>query len=846
MAISSENQKGKPDQIGIAIDQCRDLQSWVRTLQKALTVEVDRNFIDVVGRNEHFHEFVSRKIVSRISELLPSDVQQKLKRLSVSYKSYLSMTIQERRRLIIDSRQYLHSLKSFYEQPSDYNPPRLLIEKTINGKVVNNSLLKNQLCLESKLSVIQGVGPKMIEKLAALGLFTVRDIIFYYPRDYVDYSSLKRINNLDPGETVTIVGSVRRCSSFTSPKNSNLSILELHITDCSGRIKVTKFFTGRRHSNISFLKTQERLYPPNTTVAVSGLVKDGKYGRGINDPIIEVLENTNSLVQSKVIGRLLPIYSLTEGLSGDRFRKLIETVLPLTQSIKETLSTERLRHLNFPSRSKALFDIHCPEDSSSLSDARKRLVFDEFLLLQLSLLSKRIEQKKCRTAFVEQPSSKNNLVDKFLSLLPFNLTSAQKRVISEINYDLERPEPMARLIQGDVGSGKTIVAISALLKAVQFGWQGVLMAPTEVLASQHYQTLGKWVSQLEVNIDLLTGSTKASRRKSILTDLSNGASNILVGTHALLEDPVQFARLGLVVVDEQHRFGVHQRNKLISKGLLPHLLSMTATPIPRTLALSLHGDLDVSQIDELPPNRTPIVTRLLNDGQKDSAYQLIRTEVLDGHQAFVVLPLIEESDKLELNSAIDVYHELSTVVFPEFSVGLLHGRMQSTEKQSIIKRFVEGECNILVSTTVIEVGVDVPNASVMLIDNADRFGLAQLHQLRGRVGRGASKSHCILIYKGKNNSAKEKLAVLANSNDGFEISEIDLRLRGPGQFLGTKQSGLPDFVLANLVNDSEILDLARCQAKEILSQDPELVKHVNLKQLMNQQWDALTLNNQLN
>ena len=405
---------------------------------------------------------------------------------------------------------------------------------------------------------------------------------------------------------------------------------------------------------------------------------------------------------------------------------------------------------------------------------------------------------------------------------------------------------MARLVQGDVGSGKTVVAVASLLNAVDAGWQGALMAPTEVLAEQHYRSLCQWLMPLHVSVELLTGSTSKPNRRRMLTDLANGTLRILVGTHALIEDPVDFSRLGLVVVDEQHRFGVRQRNRLLSKGLQPHLLTMTATPIPRTLALSLHGDLDVSQIDELPPGRTPIQTRQIAGSERHDAHELIRKEVEAGQRAYVVLPLVEESEKLDLRSAVDVHRELAEEVFPDLSVGLLHGRLSSADKQSVIQSFSSGDCQVLVSTTVVEVGVDVPEASVMVIDHADRFGLAQLHQLRGRVGRGAAASHCLLVNDSRNALARQRLDVLVHSTDGFEIAEMDLRLRGPGQVLGTRQSGLPDLALASLADDGAVLEEARQEASRLIDLDPGLNRHPVLRQLLENQRLRMTASGQLN
>ena len=530
---------------------------------------------------------------------------------------------------------------------------------------------------------------------------------------------------------------------------------------------------------------------------------------------------------------MLPVYGLTEGLTADRLRNLMRPVVAAARHWGDPLPAAIQAREGLVTLPDALLQIHGPSNQESLSAARHRLVFDEFLLLQLGLLQRRrqLTNRPAPALAVEGDA----LLHAFLELLPFPLTGAQQRVLAEIRADLCRDQPMARLVQGDVGSGKTVVAIAALLTAIDSGCQGALMAPTEVLAEQHYRKLCEWLPQLHVNCALLTGSTPLRRRRELLSDLANGSLKMLVGTHALLEDLVQFQRLGLVVVDEQHRFGVHQRNRLLDKGLQPHLLTMTATPIPRTLALSIHGDLEVSQIDELPPGRTPIRTSLLAAADRGEAYSLIREQVALGQRAYVVLPLVEESEKLDLRSAVDVHQQLSEQVFPNLQVGLLHGRMPSAEKQAAITAFASGETQVLVSTTVVEVGVDVPEASVMVIDHADRFGLAQLHQLRGRVGRGAAASYCLLVNDSRNALARQRLEVLVRSNDGFEIAEMDLRLRGPGQVLGTRQSGLPDLALASLTDDGEVLEQARRVAQEIVSVDPDLEDHPGLAKVLNDQ-----------
>jgi ATP-dependent DNA helicase RecG len=550
--------------------------------------------------------------------------------------------------------------------------------------------------------------------------------------------------------------------------------------------------------------------------------------------LIEVLEGPSSSVRSDRIGRLTPVYALTDGLTADKLRQAIATVLPAVAAWPDPLPKGLRDEFGLMERAVALGQIHRPEDQAQLQSARTRLVFDEFLLLQLALGLRR-ERLRRQSAPALLAPAQANLVQRFLALLSFELTGAQLRVLAEIHGDLARPQPMARLLQGDVGSGKTVVAIAALLTAIEAGWQGVLMAPTEVLAAQHFLKIGQWLPQLAVSGALLTGATPARRRRQLLQDLANGQLQLLVGTHALLEDPVQFERLGLVVVDEQHRFGVRQRNRLLAKGLQPHLLSMTATPIPRTLALSVYGDLDVSQIDELPPGRTPIRTRLLRGSERDQAWELIREQLALGQRAYVVLPLVEESEKLDLRSAVEVHRHLAEQVFPEVQVGLLHGRLSSEAKQRAISAFAGGHCQVLVSTTVVEVGVDVPEASVMVVEHAERFGLAQLHQLRGRVGRGAAASYCLLINDSQQALARQRLEVLVGSTDGFEIAEMDLRLRGPGQVLGTRQSGLPDLALASLSDDGAVLEQSRQLARRLLEHDPQLENHPLLQQALAEQ-----------
>ena len=808
------------------------LEPWLQPLQQALGLEAARGFANLKGRQSCFSAFLAQQL-QQGPQGLPAAELERVLALREGFLRYDELSLARRQSLVRQCRERLHALRQAHRPVLAVAPPRLrLVPASQPG---GKAAAVRNFNADTPLAEIPGVGPKTASRLAQLGLLLARDLLHYYPRDYLDYANLVRIAGLEPGRTATIVATVRRSHAFASPRNPNLSILELQLVDCTGRIRVSRFFAGQRFSSPGWLKTQQRQYPLGATVAVSGLVKETAYGPAFQDPLIEVLESAQAPVRSGAIGRMLPVYGLTEGLGADRLRQLVAAVLPLLRDWPDPLPESIRRSQGLIGRADALTQIHAPANQEQLQASRRRLVFDEFLMLQLSLAQRRHQLRQRQAPPLLLLPGGEGLVERFLAILPFALTQAQERVLAEIRADLARPQPMARLVQGDVGSGKTVVALASLLCAIEAGCQGALMAPTEVLAEQHYRKLGEWLPQLHVSSALLTGSTPAPRRRALLQDLANGQLQLLVGTHALLEDPVQFDRLGLVVVDEQHRFGVRQRNRLLAKGLQPHLLTMTATPIPRTLALSVHGDLDVSQIDGLPPGRQPIRTVLLKGSQRQRAYGLIREQVALGQRAYVVLPLVEESEKLDLRSAVEVYHQLKEEVFTELRVGLLHGRLNSADKQAAIAAFAAGDTQVLVSTTVVEVGVDVPEASVMLIDHAERFGLAQLHQLRGRVGRGAAASHCLLINDSSNVLARQRLELLVRSSDGFEIAEMDLRLRGPGQVLGTRQSGLPDLALASLTDDGEVLERARAVAQEITEADPSLQAHPGLAQALAEQ-----------
>lgn len=794
---------------------------WER-LKKALLVEAGNGFQNLQGKQYIFNEFLSISL-SKLPITLKA-YQNQFEELSKKFASYPKINREERQSLLEKTQDFLNKMQSLcIREKKQYipeiNPLQITVKISKNDSSSPQKHTDN-LELEKILKDVEGIGIKNGDRLETLGLYTVRELLYYYPRDHIDYARQVNIRDLEPGEAVTIIGKVKRLNCFSSPKNKKLTILEITLTDVTGQIKISRFFAGPRFSNKGWQMLQKKIYPVGATVAVSGLVKENKYGKNLDNPEIEVLDREGSKIESMKVGRLVPVYPLTEGVGADVVRRAVFTSLPTAEKIPETLPEALINKYQLINLKNAIKHIHFPTDQDCLAAARRRLVFDEFFYLQLGLLQRRQLQKKTEIGIALPVTGK--LINKFYELLPFQLTNAQKRVINEILSDLQKPESMKRLVQGDVGAGKTVVAVVAMLAAIQVGYQAALMAPTEVLAEQHYRKLVTWFNLLHLPVELLTGSTKIGKRREIYSQLETGELPVLVGTHALIQDTVSFHKLGLAVIDEQHRFGVHQRAKLQQKGDSPHFLAMTATPIPRTLALTLHGDLDVSQIDELPPGRQPIQTTILTGRQRKKAYDLIRREIVQGRQVYVVLPLVEESEKLDIKSAIEEHQKLADKVFPEFQIGLLHGRMTSVEKDQAISKFRDNQTQILVSTTVVEVGVDVPNATVMLIENAERFGLSQLHQLRGRVGRGVYGSYCLLMRGAGLTDAAERLKVLEQSQDGFFIAEMDMRLRGPGQVLGTKQSGLPDFALASLVEDQEVLELARGAALEVMEKDESL------------------------
>lgn len=802
---------------------------WQRW-QKALSVEADRGFNDLQGSQYRFSEFLSLSL-RQLAGVVSANLRDRTRQLAAEFDIYPEKDIQQRQHLLAITSSFLTQTQRVWEEQSSQQRESETSETSDRQERQNppisprtaplsSTSLPVSLTLTQELTRVTGIGPANGNRLAKLGLDTVYDLLYYYPRNHIDYAKQVQIRDLVAGETVTLIAEVKRCNCFSSPKNKKLTILELILKDLSGELKLSRFFAGPRYSNRGWQEHKKREYCTGAVLAASGLVKLGKYGITLENPELEVLDDSGSAIESMKVGRLIPVYPLTDGVDAGVVRRGILAVMPAAKQLSESLPAPLRDRYGLMGLADAVTNIHFPLDRDCLAAARRRLVFDEFFYLQLGLLNRRQTQRKAQASAIILPSGE--LIKHFYQILPFALTNAQQRVINDILNDLASPSPMNRLVQGDVGAGKTVVAVVAMLAAIQSGYQAALMAPTEVLAEQHYRKLVGWFNLMHLSVELLTGSTKIAKRREIHSQLETGQLPVLVGTHALIQDTVNFHKLGLAVIDEQHRFGVQQRAKLQQKGESPHVLTMTATPIPRTLALTLHGDLDVSQIDELPPGRQAIQTTVLSSKERSQAYDLIRREVAGGRQVYVVLPLVEESEKLDVRSAIEEKEKLETSIFPEFKVGLLHGRMSSADKDAAITKFRDRETDILVSTTVVEVGVDVPNATVMLIENSERFGLSQLHQLRGRVGRGTSRSYCLLMPGSKATEAMQRMKVLEQSQDGFFIAEMDMRLRGPGQVLGTRQSGLPDFALASLVEDQEVLELARAAAQMVIEDDESL------------------------
>ena len=757
-------------------------------LKLAIDIEVKHRYIDIRGKADSFSGFICKEAKKYYNQ---SKKNPKWAVLLETFEHYPFASVPERRRAI---NLLVKILKSEIETAKNKEPKN------------NSDIPKDP--NEVDVMYVKGVGPKVAYMLNKLGIYTANDLICYFPRKHIDYSSRTLIRDLKEGETTTVFGYITSVSIYNSQKG--LSITKVQVTDESGKLELT-FFNAKANKFV-----QERMrsqFPKNAGIMLSGTVKRDNYTYKLtfDKPSYSIMTG-EFLTGEKAnlnLARIVPIYTVCENLNIKTLRKAIFNAIELYKDYIINIVPDEIRErLGLMDKRTAVEQIHFPETMEKLEQARFSLVFEELFLLQLKLV--RLREENNKHSALTLSVKEDGLVHKFISGLPFELTGGQKKAVNEILGDLNSDKPMARLLQGDVGSGKTVVACIMLLAGVENGYQGALMAPTEILAQQHYNNLVQWLTPLGLSVGLFLGSQGKKVREKFQQDLRNGQTNIAVGTHALIQDSIDFNNLGAIVVDEQHRFGVKQRNILKKKSNNPQMLTMTATPIPRTLAMTVHGDLDLTIIDELPKGRIPIKTSLTSSHR--GVYELIEREVNAGHQAYVVYPLIEESETLSAKAATIEAEKLQAEIFPQFKIGLLHGKLKNDEKEKVMDDFKNKKYDILVSTTVVEVGVDVPNATVIVIENAERFGLSQLHQLRGRVGRSALQSYCVLVSPSRSQETRERLNIMTQTNDGFVIAEKDLQLRGPGEFLGTRQSGLPDLILSDIVKDAKILELARSEA----------------------------------
>jgi len=697
---------------------------------------------------------------------------------------------------------------------------QIVLEKNSRLTEINRGISRKN--LQSAIRFVKGVGPKLEELLAKRDIKTVEDALFCLPHRYEDRREITTISNLRPGKAQVFQGTVQSADSLVT--KGGRRFFEVLVRDETGMISLKWF-----NANPVWMR---RTWKIGRKGVFTGEISFFGQQAEVHHPDVEWLEEGVDAAAAMVAdplnyGRIVPVYPLTEGLHQKSMRRVMKELLEhFLKDVYDPIPTEILSAGGFLPLSSALEQLHHPPASASINDlnegrtpAHRSLAFDEFFFWELGLALKR------QGVMLEEGISfqvTHRYTKELARLLPFQLTSAQRRVLSEIKEDMMAPHPMNRLVQGDVGSGKTLVALMAALVAVENNYQVAIMAPTEILAEQHWHNIHGWCEKLEITVVLLTSGMKGKARKETLAAVADGTASIVIGTHAVIQEKVEFLRLGLGIVDEQHRFGVLQRGILKSKGTNPDILVMTATPIPRTLAMTLFGDLSLSVIDELPPGRTPVKTVVYYESRRKQVYDIVRSEVSLGRQAYIIYPLVEESEKSDLRSATQMSEHLQSDIFPDLKTGLLHGRMKPDEKEQVMSAFKNREIDILVATTVIEVGIDIPNATVMVIEHAERFGLSQLHQLRGRVGRGSHRSQCVLLTPGKlSEDGEKRLKVMESTTDGFRIAEADLEIRGPGDFLGTRQSGMPDFRVASILRDGAILEQARGAAQNFLTMDSD-------------------------
>ncbi len=806
----------------------------VGPLRKILELECKKGYLDsaVIGGLDRFLRNWAGQVIETITN------PQLLNRFHHLAKcNYASLTRQQREQWINSMLTFLAEAERQQGEKTEVKFPP--VASRLTPGAWGQRIVSNQ-SIDSPITVIKGISSSLATKFNKLGVRTVRGLLYFFPHRHLDYSQMKTISQLSEGEEQTII----------------VNVWQAQVTILGGR-RGTEAIVGDETGNIRAVWFNQpylaKKLSTNTRIVLSGRISLFKGRYVFESPEWELVED-RELIHT---GRLVPLYPLTQGLRHRQVRKLMKGVIDQwAWQIADFLPSELQQRCDLVGLTQAITQVHYPEDETAKDKARVRLAFDELFLLQLGVLSRKRDWQESQT--VSPFSTETLVLDKFLRSLPFELTAAQQRVLRELLVDLQKTRPMSRLLQGEVGSGKTVVAAAALLVAVANGCQGAFMAPTEILAEQHFTTICQLLSRVghqeegedylcsysgvlshPLTVALLIGDITQVRKQELQQRIADGEIDIIIGTHALIQKGVEFSRLGLAVVDEQHRFGVTQRSALRQKGLSPHVLVMTATPIPRTLALTLYGDLDLSVIDQLPPGRQVVKTKWLKPVQRESAYAFIHRQVASGRQVFIVCPFVEESEVIEAKAAVAEYERLSQMVFPDLHLGLLHGRMSAVDKDKVMRRFRSGELDILVSTPVVEVGIDVPNATVMLVESADRFGLSQLHQFRGRVGRGQEQSYCLLLAQNPSEVARERLDIIEKIQDGFQLAEEDLRLRGPGEFFGTRQSGLPDLRMAKL-SDVPLLELARSEAIRLFEIDPALEKpeHHPLAKELARVWPA--------
>lgn len=774
----------------------------IEQIKQAIEIERKHQYINIRGKNQTFAKFIKGEILKFYKE---SKKNPKWQIMLEAFERYPHDTMPLRKKAI---ERFITVINS------ELHPKEQTKKDGKDEKVFS----KNP--SEVDVIYVKGVGPKFGYVLNKMGIYTASDLLFYFPRKHVDYSERTLIKNLEIDTTTTIFGYVKSTQSFVT--KNGLSVLKVKIADESGHIDLSFFYGKSNRGNRHLLERYKAQFPKDAGIMVSGTVKINSFdGRlTIDKPQYSIM--TADFLESGEtsnlnLGRIVPIYPLSEGVSVKTLRRAIYNALEMfKEQIPTVIPDYLIDKYDLMQKKEAVEQIHFPSSMENLEKARFSLVFEELFLIQYKLAKLRAENRRTNEA-VPLKIKPKGLVNQFIKSLPFELTKAQENAVEDILKDLNSTEPMQRLLQGDVGSGKTVVATIMLLAAIENGYQAAIMAPTEILAQQHYNNLVQWLTPLGLGVGLFLGSNSKKVRTKIEKDLKNGQTHVAVGTHALIQENVAFDNLGAIVIDEQHRFGVKQRTKLKTKAQNPQMLTMTATPIPRTLALTVHGDLDLTIIDELPKGRKPIKTALISPAGHKHAYELIDDEIKQGRQAYVVYPLIEESETLSAKAATIEAKKLQEEIYPQYKIGLLHGKLKNDEKEQIMSDFKNKKYDILVSTTVVEVGVDVPNATVMLIENGERFGLSQLHQLRGRVGRSDLQSYCIISTSTKSQETRARLKIMEETNDGFVIAEKDLQIRGPGEFLGVRQSGLPDLLISDIVKDAKILELARNEAIELVN-----------------------------